>query len=95
MKAQVTISTDGSKDRKLRLAVENRGPLIGDAVVLAFLVPVSLPTQPGSKLIQRLFDFVRLPDIAIGASAMAELELSAEALAMRMIERRLARLEVI
>jgi hypothetical protein len=45
-------------------------------------VPISVPSQTGSKLIQRLFDFGRVSDVAVGASARWELKLGAEVLAL-------------
>jgi hypothetical protein len=78
----VTIRTDGSADTTVKLVVTNHGPFVGDAIMLAFLVPVSLPTQPESKLIQRLFDFSRVADLAVGASATIEVKLGAEVLSL-------------
>ena len=64
------------------IAVTNHGPLVGDCVVLAFLVPKSLPTQKGLKLRQQLWQFERLSDVAVGDTAHAEFLVSAEALAI-------------
>lgn len=55
---------------------------VGDTVVTAYLVPLSLPTQVGSKLKQKLFDFARGSDVAVGATVELEFVVSAEALAL-------------
>jgi hypothetical protein len=33
---------------------------------MAYLVPVELPTQAGSKLLQKLWSFERAADVAVG-----------------------------
>ena len=43
-------------------------------------VPVSLPTQPGSRLLQALFGFERLPDVKVGATQTATFSISADTL---------------
>ena len=62
--------------------MKNLGPMLGDCVVLAFLKPLDMPTQPGSKLIQKLWQFERLADIPVGASQHASFVVGAEALAL-------------
>ena len=80
--AAMAIATDGSKDTAVSIAVTNHGPLVGDCVVLAFLVPKHLPTQKGLKLRQQLWQFERLSEVAVGETAHAEFLVSAEALAI-------------
>jgi hypothetical protein len=51
-------------------------------VVAAYLVPKSLPTQKGSKLLQKLWAFERASDIPVGSKATLSFEVSTKALAL-------------
>ena len=78
--AAVAINTDGSKDATVVITVRNTGNVVGDCVVLAYLVPKSMPTQPGSKLLQVLFDFGRVEDIPPGGTHAIRIDVGADAL---------------
>ena len=51
-------------------------------VVTAYLVPLQIPTQAASKLIRKLWSFERAADVAVGASAVLQFMVSAEALTL-------------
>ena len=77
--AAATLRTDGSSaDLVVALTVTNRGPLAGDAVVMAYFHPldVPLPLHP----VVSLFNFTRLSDIAVGAAASASFAINTRAL---------------
>lgn len=50
-----------------QVTVTNKGSMTADDVVIAYLRPLSLPTQPANKLIKDVFDFGRVT-LAPGAS---------------------------
>jgi len=77
---RITIATDSSKDTSVTVAVTNGGPVAGDCVVLAYLVPQAMPTQKSSKLLQLLFDFGRVSDVPVGATRKLTFSVSADAL---------------
>jgi beta-glucosidase-like glycosyl hydrolase len=77
--AAATLRTDGSSaDLVVALTVTNRGPLVGDAVVMAYFHPmdVPLPLHP----VVSLFNFTRLSDLAVGAAASASFAINTRAL---------------
>ena len=79
----VSIATsDSGSTANVTLSITNNGPRVGDAVVLAFLVPKSLPTQPGSKMLQKLWQFSRAPDVAVGATVELSFAVGPEAVAI-------------
>ena len=80
--ASITVPTDGTSTVNITIAVENTGTMAGDIVLLAYIIPQALPTQPGSKLIQKLWQFERLNDVAPGASAAATFAITAEAVSL-------------
>lgn len=76
------MATDGSAGANVTVVVTNVGAVAGDAVVLALLRPLSVPTQPGIKLLQTLVDFQRAPDVPAGGAATLTFALTAESLAL-------------
>ena len=60
----------------------NNGPYVGDVVILAYMIPKSLPDQTGSKLLQKLFDFKRFSDVPIGGTVSASFSVSSVGLAL-------------
>ena len=78
----ITVSTGQSNTVTVTLAVTNHGPMVGDCVVLVFMRPKSMPRQTGSRLIQKLIGFERIPDLAPGLDARVSFTLSAETIAI-------------
>jgi hypothetical protein len=78
----VTIPTDGSSAVNVTVAVTNTGSMDGDIVLLVYLIPIHLPTQLGSKLLQKLWQFQRIADVAVGATASAQFTVDAEAISL-------------
>ena len=68
VKPAIAIRTDGTVSFNLTIVAKNTGGIAGDVVLMAYIVPKSLPTQPGSKLLQKLWQFERLSDVAPGTS---------------------------
>jgi len=80
--ASITIRTDGSLMRNMTITAKNTGHLTGDVVLLAYIIPKALPTQPGSKLLQKLWQFERLSDVASGKSASVTFAITPEAVSL-------------
>ena len=78
----VAIATSDTGSKNVTLSITNKGPLVGDAVILAFLVPKTLSTQPGSKMIQKLWQFSRVADVAVGATMEVSFAVDPEAVAI-------------
>lgn len=76
------IATDGSINVTLTVVISNDGPVAGDEVILAFLEPQKLPSQPGSRLLQKLWDFKRVSDVAVGTTTELPFVLTVESLAL-------------
>merc|ERR1711933_651676 len=47
----------------LTISLTNAGSSMGDAVIMGLVNPLSMPKQPGSKLLQNLFDFQRIKNM--------------------------------
>ena len=65
--ANLTLPTVGGTQHTVSIQMTNHGPYVGDMVVTAYLVPLRLPTQVGSKLKRKLWSFKRAADVAVGA----------------------------
>jgi hypothetical protein len=78
----ITIQTNSSSGVNVTVAVTNTGSMDGDIVLLVYLIPIHLPTQLGSKLLQKLWQFQRIADVAVGATASAQFTVDAEAISL-------------
>jgi hypothetical protein len=82
--APISIQTDDSTaHHNVTLTVENAGGTArGDIVVMAFLLPVDVPSQTGSKLKQKLWAFERVADVLPGSTVPVTFAATADALAL-------------
>ena len=76
-----TLSTSGADGVNVSLTLTNRGPLAGDQVVQAYLMPpeISAP-EVGARPVKTLFDFARARDVAAGGTATVAFRVDAESL---------------
>lgn len=81
-RGNLTLPTGGGTQHTVPIQITNHGPFTGDMVVTAYLVPLQIPTQAASKLIRKLWSFERAADVAVGASAVLQFMVSAEALTL-------------
>ena len=63
------------------LTLTNRGPLAGDQVVQAYLVPLEISApEVGARPVKSLFDFARARDVAAGGTATVAFRVDAASL---------------
>lgn len=79
---ELSPSTSQTSGCKVTVNVENTGPLIGDIVITAYLKFKVVPTQAKSKMKKQMFDFVRLNEVAPGASEQATFDITPGRLAV-------------
>ena len=76
-----TLSTSGADGVNVSLTLTNRGPLAGDQVVQAYLVPLEISApEVGARPVKSLFDFARARDVAAGGTATVAFRVDAESL---------------
>lgn len=80
--ASATVTTTGTQNQTVAVHVTNIGPLTGDVVLIALLVPVTLPLQPGHPLKQRMLNFTRVASLPAGASMEVYFELSPDSMSL-------------